>query len=185
MYVGSGCGAEEQRMIADVLHFSFTVRDIVRSVDWYTDVLGLELVHRQTGDNDYTRTLVGVPDAVLKVAQFKIPGLRSAYSTHLLELVEYAGGAVAGEKAGPINRVGGAHLGFLVTDIHERYRELLAVGVDFANPPVRITEGVNEGGYACYLRDPDGNTLEFLQFSDARAAALGLSNRADPDALGY
>jgi len=171
-------------MIADVLHFSFTVRDIDRSVDWYTRILGLELVKRQTGDNNYTRTLVGVPDAVLKVAQFKIPGLRSPYSTHMLELVEYANGAAEGEKAGPVNRVGGAHLGFLVTDIHKRYRELLASCVDFVNPPVRITEGVNQGGYACYFRDPDGNTLELLQFSDARAAALGIANHPEPRASG-
>ena len=51
-------------MIADVLHFSFTVSDIERSIDWYTRVLGLEFVHRQRQDNEYTRKLVGIPDAV-------------------------------------------------------------------------------------------------------------------------
>lgn len=160
-------------MIADVLHFSFTVRDIAETVDWYTRVLGLELVHQQTGDNDYTRTLVGVPDAVLRVAQFKIPGLDSKYSSHMLEMVEYVGRA-GDERAHPVSRVGGAHLGFVVTDIHARYRKLKSAGVEFVNPPVRITEGVNEGGYACYFRDPDGNTLELLQFSDARARERGL-----------
>jgi catechol 2,3-dioxygenase-like lactoylglutathione lyase family enzyme len=52
-------------MIAGVLHFSFTVSDLERSVEWYTRVLGLALVHRQRQDNAYTRTLVGMPDAVL------------------------------------------------------------------------------------------------------------------------
>lgn len=163
-------------MIADVLHFSFTVRDIERTVGWYTDVLGLELVHRQVGDNHYTRTLVGVPDAVLQVAQFRLPGVRSTYSSHMLELIEYSSGGIEGEKASPINRVGGAHLGFLVTDIHRRYRDLLAVGVEFVNPPVEITEGANAGGFACYFHDPDGNVLELLQFSDERAREAGLTN---------
>ena len=55
-------------MIADVLHFSFTVRDIERSVDWYTRVLGLELVHRQRQENAYTPILVGIPGAISRTA---------------------------------------------------------------------------------------------------------------------
>lgn len=165
-------------MIADVLHFSFTVRDVSRTVAWYTEVLGLELVHQQGGDNEYTRTLVGVPDAVLKVAQFKIPGLDSKYSSHMLEMVEYVGEADDADQAPPTRKVGGAHLGFVVTDIHTRYRDLAAAGVKFVNPPVRITEGVNAGGYACYFRDPDGNTLEMLQFSAGRSKGLGLDHEA-------
>jgi len=36
----------------DVLHFSFTVSDLDRSVVWYVDTLGLELVaaDEQTGE---------------------------------------------------------------------------------------------------------------------------------------
>ena len=76
-------------MIGDVLHFSFTVSDIERSIDWYTRVFGLELVHRQRQDNEYTQILVGIPGAVLEVAQFAVPGVPPARSTHMLELVEY------------------------------------------------------------------------------------------------
>jgi len=46
--------------------------------------------------------------------------------------------------------------------------------VRFANPPVAITAGANNGGFACYFRDPDGITLELLQPSPERLAALGL-----------
>lgn len=166
-------------MIADVLHFSFTVSDIEKTVKWYTEVLGLQLVHQQVGDNDYTRTLVGVPDARIKVAQFRLPTGRPTHSTHMLELIEYASGGALADGPVPVNRVGGSHLGFVVTDIHRRYRTLVAAGVRFVNPPVRITEGANEGGYACYFHDPDGNVLEFLQFSDSRAWALGLVNEAE------
>ena len=37
-----------------VLHFSFTVSDIDKSVRWYTDVLGLELVNRQRQNNQFS-----------------------------------------------------------------------------------------------------------------------------------
>jgi catechol 2,3-dioxygenase-like lactoylglutathione lyase family enzyme len=161
-------------MIADVLHFSFTVSDIERSVAWYVDVVGLELVHRQRQDNAYTQTLVGIPGVVLEVAQLKIPGLSPAYSTHMLELIEYVAERGGHPDSLPTNQVGVAHLALLVTDIHARYERMRALGVVFPNPPVEITEGANEGGWACYLRDPDGITLELLQLSPNRMAAAGL-----------
>jgi len=158
-------------MIADVLHFSFTVSDIDRSVQWYTEVLGLELVHRQRQENAYTPVLVGIPGAVLEVAQLKLPGVDSRFSTHMLELIQYVT-PDGGTRELPTNQVGVAHLALLVTDIFARYQRMLAAGVAFRNPPVEITEGANAGGYACYLHDPDGITLELLQFAPARAQAL-------------
>ena len=162
-------------MIADVLHFSFTVSDIERSIDWYTRVLGLELVHRQRQENAYTQVLVGIPGAVLEVAQFAVPGVPPARSTHMLELVEYV--TPRGEPFGELatNSVGCAHLALLVTDIHERYERMSEQGVAFRNPPVAITAGANAGGFACYFHDPDSITLELLQPAQQRLRELGLA----------
>jgi lactoylglutathione lyase len=160
-------------MIADLLHFSFTVSDIERSTAWYTDVLGLELVHTQRQDNEYTRKLVGIPEAVLEVAMFKIPNLESKYSTHILELIQY----VAPEgKTLPLatNNVGVAHLALMVDDIHERHIRMAEQGVQFRNPPVEIMAGTNKGGWACYLHDPDGITIELLEPSPQRQIDLGM-----------
>jgi len=161
-------------MIADVLHFSFTVSDIERSIDWYTEVLGLELVHRQRQENEYTQVLVGIPGAVLEVAQFAVPGVPPARSTHMLELVEYV--TPRGEPSAPlaVNSVGCPHLALMVDDIHEGYARMRERGVEFVNPPVEITAGANAGGFTCYFHDPDGITLEILQPSPERLAALGL-----------
>lgn len=160
-------------MIADVLHFSFTVSDIERSIEWYTRVLGLELVHRQRQDNEYTQKLVGIPGAVLEVAQFAVPGVPPARSTHMLELVQYL--TPHGRDLGDLatNSVGCAHLALLVDDIHERHERMVEQGVVFRNPPVAITAGANRGGFACYFHDPDGITLELLQPSPERVRSLG------------
>lgn len=162
-------------MIGDVLHFSFTVSDIERSIDWYTRVFGLELVHRQRQDNEYTQILVGIPGAVLEVAQFAVPGVPPARSTHMLELVEYV--TPREEPSAPlaVNRVGSPHLALMVDDIHERYARMRDEGVEFVNPPVEITAGANAGGYTCYFHDPDGVTLEILQPAPERLRALGLA----------
>jgi len=166
-------------MIADVLHFSFTVSDIEEATDWFVRVLGLELVHRQRQDNAYTRELVGMPDAVLEVAQLQVPGVPPARSTHMLELVEYVTPRGRGAQTLPTNDAGAAHLALMVTDIHSRHRRMVEQGVRFKNPPVAITAGANEGGWSCYLLGPDGITLELLQPSPRRLAQLGLE--AEPD----
>lgn len=162
-------------MIADVLHFSLTVSDLERSIAWYTEVLGLELVHRQRQENEYTQVLVGIPGAVLEIAQFAVPGVPPARSTHMLELVEYVAprGGNFGEL--PTNTVGCAHLALMVTDIHERCERMRALGVVFRNTPVAITAGANTGGFACCFHDPDGITLELLQPSPGRLAWLGIT----------
>jgi len=161
-------------VIGDVLHFSFTVSDIEQSIDWYTRVFGLELVHRQRQDNEYTQILVGIPGAVLEVAQFAVPGVPPARSTHMLELVEYV--TPPAEPTAPlaVNVVGCPHLALMVDDIHERYAWMREEGVEFVNPPVEITAGANAGGFTCYFRDPDGITLEILQPPPERLRALGL-----------
>jgi catechol 2,3-dioxygenase-like lactoylglutathione lyase family enzyme len=162
-------------VIADVLHFSFTVSNIDRSVEWYTHVLGLELVHRQRQENEYTQILVGIPGAVLEVAQLVVPGVPPARSTHVLELIEYVAPRGEESRGLPTNIVGSSHLALLVTDIHARVERMRELGVEFRNSPVKITEGANAGGYACYFHDPDGITLELLQPSTEKLQHWGLA----------
>jgi catechol 2,3-dioxygenase-like lactoylglutathione lyase family enzyme len=62
------------------------------------------------------------------------------------------------------NRVGSAHLCFIVGNIFEAFDELRRRGVTFrSEAPVLITAGTNAGAYAAYLRDPDGISLELFQ----------------------
>ena len=149
-------------MLAAVWHASFHVADLDRSVDFYTRLLGMELVHRQDQDNDYTRALVGYPDAVLRVAQLAVPARPAGVSTHDLELVEYV--VPRGTRQDPArHHPGAAHLAFAVADIAAEYERLCAEGVRFVSPPNAITAGVNAGGAACYFTDPDECTLELVQ----------------------
>lgn len=149
-------------MLRGVWHFSFTVADLERSIHFYRDLLGFDLIHTQEQANEYTRRLVGYPDAHLKVAQFAVPGQPRGISTHDLELVEYV--SPVGSR-GDINicNPGAAHLAMTVDDIHERYERLVSAGVTFVSPPNPITAGVNTGGHTCYFRDPDDIVLEMVQ----------------------
>jgi lactoylglutathione lyase len=156
-------------MILSTWHMSFTVADLDRSIRFYRDELGLELVHEQEQSNEYTRTFVGYPDAHLRVAQFAI-GTSAAKprSGHIIELVQYL--APIGEPVHPERyQPGAAHLAFQVDDTHAMYERLVAKGVHFISKPVAITAGINAGGATVYLEDPDGNTLEFVTAPSAQA----------------
>ena len=149
-------------MIKAIWHFSFTVSNLERSITFYRDILGMELVHVQEQSNPYTRKLVGYPDAHLRVAQLKTPADTCSPSTHVLELVEYV--APEGVKIDTSTcNVGTAHLAFVVDDIFAAYETWRQKGVRFKSAPVAIEEGINKGGYTVYFLDPDDITLEIVQ----------------------
>jgi len=159
-----------------VWHFSFTVRDIDASVAFYRDLLGFTLIHQQDQDNDYTRRLVGFPDARLRIAQLAVPGQPLGLSGHHLELVEYV--QPFGEPFGPErNRPGASHLAMCVGDARAMHERLEAAGVRFVSPPQAISSGINEGGWTCYFLDPDDITLELVQPPPARLASADAASR--------
>ncbi|MFS8543121.1 MAG: VOC family protein [Limnochordales bacterium] len=149
-------------MVIGTWHFSFTVRNLERSLEFYQGLLGMELVHRQEQGGGYTDRLVGMQDVWLKAAMLKFPGQDAGVSGHVLELIEYVrpqGTPVDLRTCNP----GVAHMAFVVEDIHKEYERLKAHGVQFKSEPVAITGGRNKGGWAVYLLDPDGITPELFQ----------------------
>jgi catechol 2,3-dioxygenase-like lactoylglutathione lyase family enzyme len=144
-------------------HTSFTVSDLDRSLEFYVDWLGLEVIHiRPEIKSRYFREIVGFPDGVIRGAFLRIPG-----SEHRLELFEYLEprGTPADVRT---NNPGSAHVAFFVEDVRAAYAELTARGVRFRSPPVDLDEGPNVGGVSVYMLDPDGITLELFQAPPGR-----------------
>lgn len=149
-------------MVKGIWHTSFTVQNLERTISFYRDQLGLELIHTQTQDNEYTRKLVGYPDASLKVAMFAIPGEEHSPSGHVLEMIEYV--SPKGEDVPPgTAHVRSAHVAFVVHNIHDMVHRLKENNVTFKSEVVSIVEGRNKGGYSVYFYDPDQITLELVQ----------------------
>jgi catechol 2,3-dioxygenase-like lactoylglutathione lyase family enzyme len=138
-------------------HTGYTVSDLDRSVAFYRDLLGCEVVAMQEKQGGYLAAIVGYPDAHVRMAHLRVPG-----DGHVVELFQYLaprGGAVETEP----KNVGVSHLCFLTDDLLGVYGRLLAAGVEFVSPPVAVDTGINTGGYGLYLRDPDGILVELFQ----------------------
>jgi catechol 2,3-dioxygenase-like lactoylglutathione lyase family enzyme len=75
--------------VAGIFHTGLTVSDLDRSIAFYRDLLGLELVTRWDSAQPYLRRIVGFPDAELSIALLRVPGVASGVSGHHIELLEY------------------------------------------------------------------------------------------------
>ncbi len=138
-------------------HTGYTVSDLDRSLRFYRDLLGCELIATQEKRGGYLAEIVGYPDAHVRMAH-----LRAPESDHIIELFQYMTPEPEGWGIEP-RSVGITHVCFLVSDLKATHERLLDAGIEFYSPPVEIDTGINTGGWALYLRDPDHITVELFQ----------------------
>ena len=137
-------------------HTSFTVSNLDRTVGFFRDCLGFELISKAPRDPALVSRITGVEGADMVVAFLKAPG-------HTLELIEYRAPARKGAvKARPCD-TGFAHVAFNVDDAAAAVEAAQRYGVKPVAPPVAIDQGPNKGRRVVYVRDWDGVTLEFIE----------------------
>lgn len=142
-------------MYTSVNHTSFTVSDLDRSIQFYTEALGMRLLSISERDVAFSEQVTGIPGAHLRIAYVEAAGYR-------IELIQYL--APPGEKIDTRTcNVGSAHIAFNVDNLQRMVDEMSATGVKFISPPRTIPLGPNQGGKAVYLEDPDNNTLELIE----------------------
>jgi lactoylglutathione lyase len=148
--------------VTGILHTGLTVSDLDRSVAFYRDLLGLELISQWESSQPYLRTVVGYPDAELRIALLRLPPGTDGAPGHHIELLEYRRPRGTRGDANTYNP-GNGHVAFMVENLEAIYADLLAKGVRFKSPPVQITHGRNTGAKAVYFFDPDDITLEMIE----------------------
>lgn len=151
--------------IAGARHAGITVSDLDRSLEFYRDLLGMELLWRRLYEEPEIRRIVGVPEATaVDVAMLRVPG-----SDLDIELLEYKGCKRQPGAMRPCD-YGTGHFCVFVDAIDELYRDLAARGVTFRSEgPVEMTRGPNKGGKSLYSSDPDDYVIEFHQPPPHRA----------------
>lgn len=138
-------------------HTGFTVSSLERSLAFYRDLLGFEVVFQWNPQAPYIGELVGYPNVDLHAAILRLPS-----SDVFLELLEYRN---IGQK--PVDmangNVGNGHIAFNVDELEPLYERLRAAGVKSVSEPITPTIGPNKGGRAVYMLDPDGFRIELIE----------------------
>lgn len=154
-------------------HVGLHVAGLERSLGYYRDRLGLELVSEETCGGEQFEAVLGHPGAEAKLAILRLPQT-DAY----LELMEYVD--PTGTPIDPLHgNPGTCHVAFYTHDLEETWATLEAAGSELQGEEITLIEGgVFDGGKVIYCTDPDGIRVEFLQ----GPAYLDGSPR-DPDAV--
>ncbi|OBF13731.1 VOC family protein [Mycobacterium sp. ACS4331] len=147
-------------------HVSVTTGDIDRSVRFYRDVVGLTVLGSGTKRSPELAAITGFPDLELRWAELGIEGFR------FLELFEYVsphGRRLEQRTSDP----GCMHFALSVRDIDAIHDAVTKSDGTVVAPPVTLRGGDWDGARAMYVRDPDGATVEFIEFPVGNELFLG------------
>jgi catechol 2,3-dioxygenase-like lactoylglutathione lyase family enzyme len=145
----------EGRVITGFNHTSFTVADVDRAVRFWTEALGFRAASVSERSGDWQARVTGVRGARLKVAHLYGHG-------HHMEFIQYLEGGGTNARLEP-NMPGAAHVCLEVSDIQAAMQRLLAAGATLQGEAAEVTSGPVSGGWAGYIRDPNGIVIELYQ----------------------
>ena len=118
------------------LHTMLRVGNLERSIGFYTNVIGMQLLRRsENPDYKYSLAFLGFDGGN--------PGQAEIELTWNWDAEDYAGGRNFG------------HLAYRVDDIYALCAKLMAAGVTINRPP--------RDGHMAFVRSPDGISIELLQ----------------------
>ena len=142
-------------MITGFFHTGFVVKDLERSISFYRDAVGLEILREREFAGVEISQVLGYENAHLRMAMLGVQGEEG----HALELIQSFNPASSSRTTSERSVQGASHLAFHVDDIEGTFRRMVANGAQQPNPPVHVPPNRS----ACYLQDPDGNWIELLQ----------------------
>ena len=140
-------------MILGLGHVGLGVSDLERSLEFYRDFLGMEVIMELDISDDRIARVIGVPGAKCRIVHLNKDGM-------VLELFNYY--ESAGKNVASCLRqfdYGLIHIGFEVSDFHNQVEALRKRGVEFLGEPIEFRPDV----WIVYFRGPDGEVCEFRQ----------------------
>lgn len=128
--------------ISQIAHWALKVHDLERSLKFYRDTLGFEEMLRIKNDK-------GPPETHFSLVYLRVT------NTQFVELFpDGIGDTVASEKHTCMT-----HIALQVDNIDATAAELTRLGIPLMRPPKLGLDGNNQ----CWVLDPDGNRIEFMQ----------------------
>jgi len=145
--------------IRGLSHIVLPVADLDLALAFYRDLLGLEVVMRLDPDDSDTEGSIA---AGLRIAGVLVPG------GTMLELVQGMQEPRAGATVVALN----------VADVKAAREQVEAAGVSPAMLPTEVTPGVT----MMFLTDPDGRTVELVEFASGASTSFANLDAPSPSA---
>jgi len=145
-------------MITSIRHSAFVVRDIDKSLKFYSNTLGLKIYKRFTEKGEFIDKLTGIDDVLLEWVKLIIP------NGGLIELLQYHSHpdpeCFKNFAIFPSNKLGSSHVALTVQDLNLLYIKIIDNGFICKSKPL-----IAPGGKALllYCHDPDGAIIELIQ----------------------
>ncbi len=150
-------------MITAIRHVGIVVRDLEKSLVFYSRILGLEIYRRTTEEGPFIDELTGITNVKLEWVKLVIP------KGGLIELLQYHFPAdpatLLPPELSPSNALGCSHVALTVSNLDETYRKIRAHGYATKSPPI-VTTG--RTAKILYCHDPDGTILELIEDTPPR-----------------
>ncbi|MFW6006341.1 MAG: VOC family protein [Bacillota bacterium] len=125
-------------MIKGIAHTAYVVEDLEKSIDFYSNILGFDKLFTMRDDEE---------NPVLVYLKVK--------ENQFIELFPASGS----KEERKDSEIGYAHLCLEVDDINEIAQKMEEEGITLDTPPKKG----KDGNYQCWIKDPDGNPIEFMQ----------------------
>jgi len=140
-------------MIGNLNHVGVSVIDLEKTVQFYTEVMGMEIEYYTYHKGVEISEVVNVDDAELKICVVK-------KGSHRIELLDY-GKKRRNEIGYPDQTIPGLiHISFVVTDIDHEYERIKSIGYEFNSPPTVTRQN---GPKICYFKGPDNVIIELYE----------------------
>ena len=141
-------------MITNLEHVALSGSDLDRSLAFYRDLLGFEVVRiLEPRDDPKLGVVAGIPGARARIAHLKM-------GSNMLELFQYiepVGRQVPEDRCQADHGV--IHVGLRSDDVRGDCRRLKTQGVEFLGEPVEFRPDVR----VVYFRGPDGEICELRE----------------------
>jgi len=149
-------------MITNLEHMALSVADIERSISFYRDLIGLELIRElECGPETQLGKVAGLPGCSARIAHL-------VNGENMLELFEYQdprGTAMPADSRQADH--GWVHIGFKSSDVRGDHTRLRDAGVEFISEPVEFRPGV----WIVYFCGPDGEVCELRETPDGETGS--------------
>lgn len=140
-------------MINRIRHTGIVVDDLEKSLSFYRDLLGFEVVKRADEGGPFIEQILALDKALVTTVKM------TSQDGQMIELLSYKKHTTKKQER-RINDVGLSHVAFSVNDIDREYERLREHAVEFISDPA-----VSPDGYAkvAFCRAPEGTFVELVE----------------------